>query len=410
MKRNPTFKKLKKQLEELYPYSNVWEVLHQRNIFFNVKTGFYQSDLSDLVSSLQKEKEIKYLESRIQELIDLGKRQEEKIVQAYSTYFSSGRELAEKVIRNYLEYIKFKKEKSSSPNYYENCKEYKKKYEEAEEKLQFGLSHEDKKDVINEMQRILTDFEKLVDQEVELESKLDTKILTIKEKKQILLQMPINNEEKREKLSKLEMEMDEVKKKLNFYKEQSNRPTQQIITIITNPNFNQQIFHNQLTNVYQIQYNQELVNEELAELKQRYQALETTKETLSDPQKLKKTILFLGAEGIFIAKRKETIKSLIETYEKLDNSVKIYDKVSTFGNYVSDVGDAISIFPPAGITLKLVGKAIPIVTDFLKSYSHVSYAKKFGDYLIEDEKSLVILQEIYHSFLIKRNLASTAFS
>lgn len=168
-----------------------------------------------------KEARISYLECQAQELINLIRQQKEKIVQAYLTHFGSEKELANNLIEAYLESTKFKKQDINSPDYYEKCKEYKKKYEEAEENLQSELSREDRKKVMNGVQRILTDCEKLVEWELELEINLDNKSLLIREKKQNLT----NNDEKlkTEKQEAIQQEQEQ-----SFKRERSNSVVSEI--------------------------------------------------------------------------------------------------------------------------------------------------------------------------------------
>jgi hypothetical protein len=109
----------------------------------------------------EKEAKINYLESRTQELIDLSKQQKEKIVNAYLTHLGSEKESVEKLIKSYLEFTKFKKKETSDSDYRKKVKEYKKIYEGIEEELENKLGEE----TMNGVQRILTDCEKLVEQE-----------------------------------------------------------------------------------------------------------------------------------------------------------------------------------------------------------------------------------------------------
>lgn len=156
--------------------------------------------------------------------------------------------------------------------------------------------------------------------------------------------------------------------------------------------------------IFPIQYDKGLEKKEKKELGEDYQKLEESNEELpSNQQKLKKTILFLGAKQIFATTRQDTINNLIRTYENTDKSGKRYDKIALVGDYISDAGEIASIVPGGDIVVKVLSKGIPVITKLLKSRSLTIYSQEFGNYLIEDEKALLLLQQTYQSLVASRD-------
>jgi hypothetical protein len=397
---------LKKSREDLK--KNV-EKIHQKTI--NKEIDNTEQLVSDLEEEFKnKEEKVNYLEQRVWELTDLNKQQKEKIINAFLR-LSPEKDLLQKLIKTHLEFTEFKKKEANSSDYEERCDGYEDNYRNVKKQLRTKLD----KETMNSVQRMLDDCEKLVEQEMELEDKLSDKSSLIKN---LVLRTIEGSKEKEkiegyEKVHENQVQQSKAKRsnsvlleiELAYNRGKSEAKDEEISRMdkhLERPNYQITNFVNQQisnTFVYQIQYSQYLVDQELIKLKQRYQTLEPTNEPASDPQKLKKTILFLGAKRIFATKRKDTIKSLVKTYEDSDESGKKYDKIALVGDYLDTVGDVASIFPPAGIPLKLLGKAIPIFINLLKDHSEDNYAKKFEDYLIKDEKSLTLLQETYQSLV-----------
>ncbi|CAG8742586.1 10995_t:CDS:2, partial [Racocetra persica] len=146
------------------------------------------------------------------------------------------------------------------------------------------------------------------------------------------------------------------------------------------------------TIIYQTIYihynnNGQQLQKELSELEQKSQALDsTTVEPSVNQQNLKKTMLALAAKQIFAKTRKETIKSLIITYQKISKSDKKFDKLDKIGGYIGDAGEFASIFPGGSIPIKLIGKGISLIANIFKSYFHIKHSQNFKDYLLKDSK------------------------
>nr|CAG8443473.1 13420_t:CDS:2 [Entrophospora candida] len=258
----------------------------------------------------KKEKRINYLESRIQELIDLNKQQKDKIINAYLTHFGSERELAKNLIESYLEFIKFKKKETNSPNYRKKVKEYKKGYELIEEQLENKLDEE----AMNGMQRILTDCEKLIEQEIELEIKSGD----VKGQKENLSQVSSNNEKEANHQLKLELAKAEDHLKV-YYQEQP--ATQQIINYI-NCNIVNVSDNSTLINQYNLYY-QQLANETEREISEPLTNLQITEQ---DKKVINQVIIFWGVQELFFNYRKKTIDKLVNCYCRLANKTDVTKK------------------------------------------------------------------------------------
>ncbi|CAH1761629.1 9935_t:CDS:10 [Entrophospora sp. SA101] len=117
------------------------------------------------------EKQINYLEIRVQELVNLIKNQKEKIALAY-THFCSEKETLQKLIKLNLEFTQFKERETNSPNYDEKSEEYEEQINELKKQLRSKLTKEN----MNEVRLIIKDCEELVSWELELEAKTNGKI------------------------------------------------------------------------------------------------------------------------------------------------------------------------------------------------------------------------------------------
>lgn len=309
-------------------------------------------------------------------------------------------ELIHKLITVYLELTTFKKQKINSFGYEKKCSEYEEKYGEIKKQLRVKLSGK----VMNEVQRILNDCEELISHKLELENELKVSSLLIEKHKQtISLRASVSNkkqglekkaiikfeEEKQNFLeSKIESIQNEIKKISSSQQTIHFSGPNQHINIITGDGVD---FNNQV--IYQINYNEQQLQKELAELKQKYQEIEPVNEFVSDQQKLKKTILFLATKQKFAEIRETTINSLINIHKELDKSGKGYDKITKISKYIRSI-ELISI---SGIAGNLLDKGISIVANFFKKCSLTKHAQKFEECLIEDEKATLLLQKTYQS-------------
>lgn len=106
--------------------------------------------------------EVKYLEIRVQELINLVKDQKERITSSFSQFFPE-KEFIQNLVAAHLEFTKAKKQ--SSPSIKSYRKKFNNLYEELEDKL------DEKK--MQELEIILNYCEELITWELELEAELD---------------------------------------------------------------------------------------------------------------------------------------------------------------------------------------------------------------------------------------------
>lgn len=165
----------------------------------------------ELILNLEKEfEDKKELEKKVQELTNLSEQQSEKIVQVYLVNFGSKKELLGEfmtLIQTYQKFTEFKNQGIGSPDYYEKTKELKKKWEVVEEELESKLSPESKKETMNEVQRILNDCEK----EIEDNKKSQELTLDDSTKKKI--------EDLESRNAKLLNELKSVREQLDKFKE-----------------------------------------------------------------------------------------------------------------------------------------------------------------------------------------------
>ncbi|MEG7979018.1 MAG: hypothetical protein NY202_03855 [Mollicutes bacterium UO1] len=350
----------------------------------------------------------------------MSEEQRQKI-QTYLESFGSERESIRKLIIEYLNYTKFKNEAETDDDF-EKLQEY----EECYQKIQDELKNKLGKANMIKVKRILIDCEKLILQEREIETKLNNKSSLIEDQNKNPILKTVEESEEKEKLKEqeethqnqvrqfkakrsnsvmveianLQGQLTAKEQEIQRWQEQSAKPMFSIsggtgFNIATGDNSN---LSNQFT--YHLHYDEKLVSQELAEIKKNYQTLEPTNEFLSDPQKLKKTILFLGAKQIFATTRQETINKLIETYKSSNKSGKKYDKITLIASYLGDAGEiAASIVPGGSAVAKALNEGIPIITNLLKSHSLTAHSQEFENYLIADEKSLFLLQKTYQSLI-----------
>lgn len=183
----------------LSPYNNriqVWKQAQQNQFLF-----------------AEQENKISYLELRVTELINLIKTQKQKIINAFLRLFPE-RDLLQELIIIHLEYTRFKEKGIDSIGYDDNLEEYEDKCREIKKQLRNKLS----KETMNGIQAILTDCEKLVRDELELETKLSDKTFLIENQKQTLLQIT-NSEKITEQKTKLTQQEKIHQDQLNQWKE-----------------------------------------------------------------------------------------------------------------------------------------------------------------------------------------------
>ena len=147
-----------------------------------------EAELTELQKQFQeKEAEITYLEAQVQGLTDQGEKQKEKIINSLLQIFPE-KELLQELIKIHLEFAKAKKQKQPVVKL---KKQKEKIYDELEKKL-------NDEEMMEKIEIILTDCEELIAQELELETKLNSKDSLIEEQKKQILQMTSDSEERGE--------------------------------------------------------------------------------------------------------------------------------------------------------------------------------------------------------------------
>jgi len=141
----------------------------------------------------EKEEKINYLELRAQELTELSKIKKQKIIDAF-VRLSPEKDLLQKLIEVHLEFTKAKKQKQP-------VIKLKRKKEKIYSELETKIGDEE---IIEKVETILTDCEELVQQELELENKLDNKSDLIAEHK-----LQITNNQEIQDIVKKESEVHE---------------------------------------------------------------------------------------------------------------------------------------------------------------------------------------------------------
>jgi len=188
----PYFQWLKEELEKINPNLDVYDILG--NIFFNVRTGDFEGNLQSIISLLQinkafldeREREINLLELRVRELNSLIEEQKKKMHNAYLYCISEPeeKELLDQLIKKYVEFTKFKKQGFESAYYDERCDNYNEQCQEIKKKLRSRLDKQRVKEIMNKVSRILNDCEEIVNWQLELETKFNSELLLLEEKKQ----------------------------------------------------------------------------------------------------------------------------------------------------------------------------------------------------------------------------------
>ena len=127
---------------------------------------------------------IDYLQERINELNDLNKEQIEKIFNSLSRLLPE-KELLGELIKTHLEFIKYKNQGTNDSDYSKRKRKYERNLGNTKDELGERLTDEQ----MNSVETILNDFEKLVEQNLELEEKLNKKSHLIAGHKQMTQQI-----------------------------------------------------------------------------------------------------------------------------------------------------------------------------------------------------------------------------
>ena len=300
------------------------------------------------------ETKINYLEIRIQELTNLIKSQKEKIINAFLRLFPE-KDLLQELIIIHLEYTKTKKQELPSIKL---RKQRNKLQEELEEKVSEGLAEK--------IELILNDCEKLVEQELELEERLQGKTFLIEEQKQTLKQITYNNENERKIVEKHEKTNQEQTKEVEELKQQNLSLQIKLACVegeLKGVRSSIPISENQSSSlVTQLREKQTLTLEEINQINN-----------------------FLKVKKDFLAARQETIEELQQCFNALEKKLGKHDKINEIGNVFSNVGGAITGVITFGIP-KAVGEAIKSGSNLSKLKYSKRGSKEFQDTLEGEEQ------------------------
>ena len=133
----------------------------------------------------EQQKQINYLELRVNELTILIKTQKDKIINTFWRLFPE-KELVQQLIMAHFEFKRIEKQEKPS-------RQYRNKFN----KLYYQLEAKIDEKTMNEIDVILKNCEKLIDEELELEAKLNEKQFLIESHKQITSQITDNQEAQR---------------------------------------------------------------------------------------------------------------------------------------------------------------------------------------------------------------------
>ena len=358
----------------------------------------------------EKEEKINSLELRVRELTELSEEQRQKI-QTHLENFGSEQESIRKLIIEYLRYIKFKNEAETDDDF-----EKLQGYEECYQKIQDELKNKLGKANMIKVKRILIDCEKLIEQEQEIENKLNDKSSLIEEQKQKLILKTVKNSEEKTKLEEQEMtHKKQVKQKrkmsydtlektlfetqgqLTILKEE-NEKKHEIIreAALTPKNQNQwniegdSSFSNQSNNTYQ-QYNVHYRQLETETEKEITASLTDQKITPQEQKIINQTILFLGTKELFINYRQASIDSLIGCYNKLEKSTGKLNRFTTASSMTNIAGKLAKIIPGGGAAetpIGLLGDTINLTGTIIKEKDLKKFTKHFQEILDKDKKNL----------------------
>jgi hypothetical protein len=139
----------------------------------------------------QQKDTIDYLQARINELLALNQQKSERIFQALS-HLLPEKELLRELIQTHLALVKYEQLGNEDVNYSKQKCKYEREIGNIKDELKNKLSEEQ----MNDLENILNDFRNLVEQELELEAKLQQKQTLIEKHELIAIQIdnPETNE------------------------------------------------------------------------------------------------------------------------------------------------------------------------------------------------------------------------
>ena len=198
--------------KELMPYGGkvqAWKEVYEKN----QQIALLQQDQTRFT---EQEKEISYLEQRIQELTNLIRSQKEKIISTFLRVFPE-KELVQQLITANLDFIRFKKQ-TEQTGYGKKKRDYEKQLNFFKDQIWDKLPEETNEEVMDKIEAILTDCEDLVKDELELEAKLKEKFRLIEEHHKTTNQITDNSEQSQKRKRIVEREENTQQVQANQFK------------------------------------------------------------------------------------------------------------------------------------------------------------------------------------------------
>jgi hypothetical protein len=172
---------------ELKNYNGDWKLARE----FLKKEQQIISLKTEQTKFAQQKDTIDYLQARIAELLTLNKQKSERIFQALSRLLPE-KELLRELIQTHLALVRYKSQATAAIDYDEIIDEYEERTRTIKQQLRKKLD----KEQMNKIRGVLNDFEKLIEQELELEAKLQQKQILI-DSHQLTDNTPENQKRKR---------------------------------------------------------------------------------------------------------------------------------------------------------------------------------------------------------------------
>lgn len=328
----------------------------------------------------RQEQEINYLEKRIQELINLIKNQKQKIIDDFLNVLPE-KDLIQQLITTYLE---FKKAESKNSD---NSLDLEDEYLEVKKELRKKLGTEFTK----KLQPILSDCEKIILWENELEERLNKKALLIEvQRKNPILQITGNNESKEFVLEKT---------KIIELEEQTQQAQLLEFEQLKEQNLSLQLAKAKLEGKVE-------AYEKLLPIDQKEQLIsELTNNPIFFKQLINQIHNYLNSKQEFIKTRKEIITLLQEVVNVIEGKTVVgngkYVRLEKGSNLLKST---LKIAPiPVPYVKEIVSETVPLIIDHFKGKFKKESVELFKEHLAKSDntngikKQRILLTELVNN-------------
>ncbi|CAG8737303.1 12082_t:CDS:1, partial [Dentiscutata heterogama] len=286
----------------------------------------------------EREAQINYLELRIHELFLLIKNQKQKLINAFISILPE-KELIQDLVSIYLELIKLRGKKVL---YIEQNRRYK----AVRQQLESNLKNDE---IMEEIELILIDCEKLISWELELEDKFKNKTLLIECQKHTLKQVTDGSENQEEIVKRhdqINYQQFEQKRKISYHSlEIELAKVQGKLEVYEKPCVS-----------FSESQNKTLICKFINILKEKPELAQKGIDYVNHYIKTKEN---------FLAARQTTIEELKKCINKLEKKVKKQEIIGEISCVVRNVGGSITSIIALGIP-RAVGEAIKASSNFTK--------------------------------------------